>query len=199
MQSFDVSIKSSATLKRLSDADCMVFDGVTNLNYKDIIGDAEDWMSMVKNRNIAVITSQMIIIDLHQKKTSGISTWDMPSWEWDEYVTACEDESFYEQINRFLPFLSPQATKQEKLYAKYYLSGASARWMFGTTFDELPVEIERQLRKVRDKEILLSDISDTHCDGAVGHLTMVNSHNRTFLVSHYVTRKVAEAVNPLPN
>ena len=194
MRSFEVGPDSLKYLIDFLDADYMVIDGVTHADYKDIIGDAQEWMDMGKNRKLAVITSQQHIIPSHEQKISGISTWDMPSWKWDEYASACRHKEFYQQIEEFLPFISDKATEEEKLRAKYYLAGASARWMFSTTFDELPDEIENQLSKVRDKEVLMQGVAGTHYSGAVGHLTMVDSNKRIFLVSRYVARRVAETV-----
>ena len=159
MNHFQGSTKHFAYFTRKLDADFMVLDGVTSTNYKDLIGDAEEWGSKGTNRKIVVLTSQQISIPLHDFEAGAAATWSMPSWTWEEYQTACENEYFYQQVERFLPFLSPQATKQAKLTTKYNLAGNSVRLMFGTFFDDLPAEIEKQLQKVDNKENLLAGLN----------------------------------------
>ena len=159
---------------------------------QDLIGDDEEWRSNGTNRKIVVVTSQQINIPLHDLKAAGSTRWPMPSWTWDEYRTACENEDFYQQVKRFLP---EEGTKQEKLDVKYYLAGGSARWMFGLSFAELPKEINDQIVKVQNKNDLLAGLNGNTWAGAVGHLTMVNSRGKEVLVSLYVMSKVAETVD----
>ena len=141
---------------------------------------------MDDNRKSALITSAQIIIERHEKREACIVEWDMPSWNFKEYETACNDAKFYNQVEQFLPPCcsnedgNPPPTLHERLLTKYYLAGTSARWFLGTPFDVLAAEIDNQLSKVRDKTMLLSDVSSEKCDGAVGHLRMVNEDGKVF-------------------
>ena len=55
------------------DADYMVIDGVTHIDSKDIIGDAQEWMDIVKNRKLAVIISHQHIIPSHEKNIGNFN------------------------------------------------------------------------------------------------------------------------------
>lgn len=197
MKSFTVPVKKfefviSSQSNKL-DADIMIIDGVTTANYSNIMSDAFQWKLDGTDRKIALITSQQITIPLHELQQAKILTWSMPSWKWDDYFKACQNSDFYKQVEEFLP--KQEMLKEEKLAAKYYLAGASARWMFGIAFDVLKAEIDKQLAKVENKKLLLAGLSGNKCQGAVGHLTMVNSEGKTFLVSRYVMRTLAETAD----
>ena len=115
----------------------------------------------------------------------------MPSWTWENYVTACKHEDFYKQIK---PFLSQKRTytKMDKLESKFFMAGSSARWMFSFKCSELEDEIKNHLSRVINKEWILSDVSGNNCDGAVGHLRFEDRKGNVSFVSRYVLITVAK-------
>ena len=179
-------------------ADFLVVDGVKRAQYDNIASAVSSWKLIdEENRKSAIITSAQIVNQRHENSQAYIVEWSMTSWTYSEYKTACEDTDFYNQIAEFLPPSCNDESLEERLLAKHYLAGSSARWFLGTPFDVLPKEIDKQLSKVENKALLLSNISGEKCEGAVGHLRMVrmleNGDEGVFFVSRYVMRKVAES------
>ena len=93
----------AATIKDI-DADLMVVDGATNNEYGMFSSAATSWMLKgAGKRKVAFIMSASVVISSHHLFKAGIEEWHMPSWTWENYVAACDNTAFYDQIKGFLP------------------------------------------------------------------------------------------------
>ena len=185
----------AATIKDI-DADLMVVDGATNNEYGMFSSAATSWMLKgAGKRKVAFIMSASVVISSHHLFKAGIEEWHMPSWTWENYVAACDNTAFYDQIKGFLPKKKGKKKGYEKtdlLKSKFFLAGASARWMFSFLYSKLEDEIQKHLRRVTNKEWILSGVSDNNCAGAVGHLRFEDKNHNVSFVSRYVMIEVAK-------
>ena len=173
------------------DADLMVIDGITNKEYDSFSSGATSWMLDFPSKKckVAVITSGGVVIPSEKLKRAQIKEWHMPSWTWENYVAACNNDKFYKQVIKYLPEYS---SKHDRLASKFFMAGSSARWMFSFGMQDLEQEIKRQLRRVTNKEWILKDLSDDCCEGAVGHLRSEDKEKSVTFVSQYVMIEVSK-------
>jgi len=71
------------------------------------------------------------------------------------------------------------------------LAGGSARWMFGYSPAAVVADIKKQLDKVTDLKSLAAGFTGNRSSIAINHLFMTNSNGDSFLISEYVSRKLA--------
>jgi hypothetical protein len=183
----EVDLMKSAIQK--SEAAVVVVDGITKKT-DGLMGAALTWCINDRSRDVVIVTSSQIVLPGEEYQRYQMSKYSMPSWSLQQYASACGDDSFYQSVQSRL---GDEESKEEKLSNKFFVAGASARWMFSFSSDRLiNDEIPTYVRKVTDIKLLLNGMGGDLSDTAVNHLCMVNKDRKGFVVSEFAMRLLAE-------
>ena len=127
-----------------------------------------------------------------------LARFDLDSWTLDEFEKAVEQVIIDDEIlNSDIEFLgmekgnrSEKQFKQEWVNERYFISGGSARLMFGGTAEWAMCEINSALLKVGNLNDLFANVSGPRSQGDVSRLRQRIEKNYTFL-SPYVIRALS--------
>ena len=185
----------------LARANIIVVDGITNKR-KDLFGDTVRWANASPHRRAVLVTSAQIVFPGQFKADYNISTFSMPSWTFDQYRKACENDTFYNAVKwrlgwveakkRLDPTQDENDYKNELLGDKFFQAGFSARWMFSLSSSQLTKVILDYVDKVESYDQLAAGLTGTRATAAIGHLVAKDEHRNHFLVSRAVTRAVVD-------
>eukprot|EP00035_Acanthoeca_spectabilis_P017923 m.378877 g.378877 ORF g.378877 m.378877 type:complete len:748 (+) comp16708_c5_seq13:64-2307(+) len=73
---------------------------------------------------------------------------------------------------------------------KFLVSGASARWMFGMSTEDVILDCDRYIEEVHDVETIIGHRQGTANPNAINHLQIVNNNGVRSLISDYATRSL---------
>jgi hypothetical protein len=170
-------------------ADVVIVDGITKKS-DALLGAALTWCKQGDQRKVVVVSSSQIVLPVEDYDVHRMSKYSMPSWSRKQYVTACANDQFYESVKAFL---GDEDTKEERLANKFFVAGASARWMFAVTRDKLvEEEIPTYIEELDNMQALISGMNGKRSATAVNHLCMVNKDRKGFIVSEFAMRLIAE-------
>ena len=185
----------------LARANIIIVDGITNKR-KDLFGDTVRWANASPHRRAVLVTSAQIVFPGQFKADYNISTFSMPSWTFDQYRKACENDTFYNAVKwrlgwveakkRLDPTQDENDYKNELLGDKFFQAGFSARWMFSLSSSQLTKVILDYVDKVESYDQLAAGLTGTRATAAIGHLVAKDEHRNHFLVSRAVTRAVVD-------
>jgi hypothetical protein len=176
---------------RQASADIVVVDGITSKN-DELMGAALVWGEKEKElgRKVVIVSSSQFVLGGEHYKNHQMVSYSMPSWTLKQYESACSDDDFYAGVKSRL---TDGEGKMEKIANKFFIAGASARWMFAFNCDELVTEeIPKYVEKLSSMNDLLSGMSGERSATAVNHLVMVNRLGKGFIVSEFAMRLMAE-------
>jgi hypothetical protein len=142
------------------------------------------------DRKVVIVSSSQFVLGGEHYKNHQMDCYLMPSWTLKQYESACSDDDFYAGVKSRLADGDGQ---MEQIVNKFFIAGASARWMFAFNCDELVTEeIPKYVEKLSNMNDLLSGMSGKRSATAVNHLVMVNKLGKGFIVSEFAMRLVAE-------
>jgi hypothetical protein len=170
-------------------ADVVIVDGITSKNDK-LMGAALVWgeKEVELGRHVIIVSSSQFVLGEEHYKNHKMDAHSMSSWTLVHYKEACENEDFYQCI---VHHLGEGETKEEQIANKFYIAGASARWMFAFSFNTIMQEVPKWVAKVTDLNLLLNGMNGERSDSAVNHLCMV-TQKKAFIVCEYAMRLIAE-------
>jgi hypothetical protein len=186
--SFTTEACNLKVLVRNSLTSIVVVDGVTNED-KDLLGASLSWQDKMAGRRAVVVTSAQLTAPKENYAARDVVKFFMPSWSFEQYDTACMNDSFYGDISARL---GDDDTKDERLANKFFFAGASARWMFSFTPQEVRDEVHDQMRKVANMQSLLAGTSGDRARDAVNHLRLMDQKGNIFIVCEYAMRLISE-------
>jgi hypothetical protein len=177
-------------------AELIVVDGATKQNYAPLSDVLAWWMQ--KNKRFMVVG----FLQMNLVKGEDFINWQSEEivcngWKWEEYVTACIDQtthqptSFEKSIDSMLDTSDLTTDFMERLEEKYFIAGACARWMFFMNTKKALQDIGNQLQSVTNAANLLSGLDGNRSEDAVNHLVTLYGKN-SMLVSQYVARELAK-------
>ena len=180
---------------------CVVFDNAIDDN-KEIILECRNVLNAF-NR-----TTKIIAVSSTQLKQDSSIKWTTQScvvegWTLEEFIDACSDDSFYNHVKSNLLTsdfdtndMNKASLRRDIVVAKHSIAGASARWMFECTEDELldiggdVSSIEYHISRVGAEE-MMKGINGVSTQSSVNHLvTQIN--NVQMLTSRYVATSMAD-------
>jgi hypothetical protein len=189
--SFAAEMEELRSHIRHASADVVVVDGITSKT-DELMGAALVWgeKDMGPNRKVVLVSSAQLIAPSEDYDASRMGKHSMPSWTLKQYELACEDNDFYASV---ASRLADGDDKEERIANKFFIAGASARWMFAFDCDNLVNgEIPNYVDELADMASLLSGMNGKRSATAVNHLCMVDKDRNSFIVSEFAMRLVAE-------
>ena len=119
-------------------------------------------------RKVVMVSSAQLAIDGVAMRMHAIAFREVFSWKKEDYVAACLDAAFWNHVKANLGWEQPAGDqprtaadevsyKETLIDRRFFLAGASARWMFAFTTDDLRREINVVVHRVQ------------HAGNAVGH------------------------------
>ena len=187
--SFQSETQDLREFVRRSSASVIIVDGVTKKS-EDLMGACLVWRANGDDRHVVIVTSSQIVLPAEDYQSHFMSKYSMPSWTLKQYNSACDNEEFYQCVEARL---GNGESKEEQVANKFFLAGASARWMFAFDCDTLiKQEIPTYIDELENMATLLSGMSGKRSATAVNHLCMVNKDRKGFIVSEYAMRLIAE-------
>lgn len=110
----------------------------------------------VRVHNLFLVTSMQMELPFMRR----ISKITMEAWSLDDFTAAVAFDDFWETVRDNLGAVNGrQLTHDERAIVvrrKYSIAGASARWMYGTTVQDVFDDIDQHLSRVSDFDKLLS-------------------------------------------
>jgi hypothetical protein len=167
----------------------LVVDGLTNTD-KQILAAASTWYKFRINRLILVSSLQVNLriedyqaIQMKEIRSSG--------WSIEEYEAACADEEFLASIQSNLDADSEATDIKEKISAKYFIAGASVRWMFAFNTKKAVYDIKECINKTDNINVIMQGLAGNRRNIIVNHLLTVTKENASTIVSQFVARELA--------
>jgi hypothetical protein len=172
-------------------ADIVIVDGLTK-DSKDLMGAALVWSDKDSqpSRKSVIVSSSQFVAPGEDYQANGVLEFSMPSWTLRQYQSACRNNKFYKDIETRM---GPGDTAEEKITNKFFVAGASARWMFSFDYERLVTkEIPTYIAKINDAKVLVAGMGGDRSLTTVNHLCMVNKDRKGFVVSEFAMRLIAE-------
>lgn len=141
------------------------------------------------------VTSQQIFLGDPDKAVRTISFTCYP-WKMEDYEEAVKNDLFWSKLSDdIFDTVSIEKINYEDrcdlIRRKFYFAGISARWMFRTSWNDLPLIVQTYAYKVKDIESHLSSSTGDKSDDAVNHILMEWGPSKFVIVSPYATRCLA--------
>eukprot|EP00038_Savillea_parva_P005470 m.155396 g.155396 ORF g.155396 m.155396 type:complete len:662 (-) comp11721_c0_seq6:102-2087(-) len=180
-----------------------VIDKPTNPIYINICGEARVWVERdADNRLLVYCASEALTTAGEDELVHGVGGVRVSavnrvcSWSLDQHQAACAQPAFWASVKACVTGGSVYPNTPEGIQAavndKFILAGASARWMFGRTPDEVMKECDMWISKVADVNELVSRVTGTANHNTINHLRAIGSDRRPYIVSEYAMRALVE-------
>lgn len=166
---------------RNSAGNYLVVDGVTSDKVESILQSCTAWKASNPEFTFIAVTSAAVKIAVEQLEGSSIETFTVASWTFDQYVDACADESFFEEIkiNLKCPPYQDVESKEAMLLSKFECAGGSARWMFEFNYNTWERDFQAHMRGVTDYKRLFDEGGGDEARLAANHLRGVTVENQS--------------------
>eukprot|EP01118_Nematostelium_gracile_P014088 TRINITY_DN5426_c0_g1_i1.p1 TRINITY_DN5426_c0_g1~~TRINITY_DN5426_c0_g1_i1.p1 ORF type:complete len:391 (+),score=50.20 TRINITY_DN5426_c0_g1_i1:310-1482(+) len=172
----------------------LIIDGLTNdESSTTMIAHATFWERDHPSRRTIFVTSNALSVaddEMNSYEEEVIPN----GWEIEEYFEACKDQQFFLQVEKNLDADQTATNLEEKIRGKFFIAGASARWMFSKSTEEAVVDIRKHIPRTPNINDLTNSWIGDRSQLAVNHLnTIVNGVN--ILVSQFVARELAKRIH----
>jgi len=139
----------------------IVVDGVKR-EHAQLAADAREWTTVDPQlrRKVVTVSSAQLRFKSDTERTHAMIRRPVFSWAKVDYVSACADEAFWDHVKGTLGWApsaelprtaaEEEAIKGDLIRSRFFLAGASARWMFALSRDQL-------LEKIADCVDAVSD------------------------------------------
>ena len=149
----------------------VVFDGVRKATLEDWRG----FLSGLARHGVFVVFVSSEGVRMHQGDSDDLLHLDhfVSSWTMDEYVAACSSDQFWSNCCEFFETASDTDSyerRKELLEEKFYVSGQSARYMFGLESDDVRNRIATNARFMGGISALEDAARSDRSSGAVNSL-----------------------------
>jgi hypothetical protein len=162
-----------AEITNIKDSEGMILvvDGVTKSDDKQIHTSCAAWQEKLSDRRFVTVSSVAIPVASEHLNVAEIFEFVVGSWTFEQYETACSDDTFYKIVEGNLQCPEVKvAEKKDLLLSKYYYAGGSARWMFQFNFAKWFSDFTKFFNKVDDYKQLFSHIGGDETIFAVNHI-----------------------------
>ena len=191
-----------------SDADIIVVDGVTEGESQEYTRNLFYWEGYRKHRKCVQVASTQLRINKVDDKIDKILRFKLPPWTLQEYITACRDREFYNEVSCMFEDLREGAAnediaslkdedREDVIAEKFFYAGGSARWMFNFTTKQVMEEIMDESQKVDSFNTLIKGGGGDASKSTVNHLWVEypvasggGLKKSFFFVSQYVAREM---------
>ena len=149
------------------------------------------WADSAPNHRLMRISSDGVDCGLTgpERDEGRIRIFHQWSWTLAEYRCAIQNGDFYKSMGCFLDASSEGITVDEKIQAKYYLAGGSARWMLGREAEFVRQSIDSAIRRTR--------YGPSESGNSVSRLFSRFGKKRTEIVSEYAKWTMAHELGSL--
>ena len=165
------------------------------------LGECEHWARQQlagERRRLAIVSSMCA----HKSRQHSVERhfekeFYFDSWSLDELQAACDNEHILNAFNDFID-ASTSAVKAERIAAKYYYAGGSARFMFEMTTNEVVSLFKQAMHEI-------SNLSDYICkafgDQSIRNILLGSHRNQEgdrypFLISEYAAIELGTRAGP---
>eukprot|EP00027_Filamoeba_sp_ATCC50430_P001241 CAMPEP_0168542330 /NCGR_PEP_ID=MMETSP0413-20121227/1289_1 /TAXON_ID=136452 /ORGANISM="Filamoeba nolandi, Strain NC-AS-23-1" /LENGTH=532 /DNA_ID=CAMNT_0008572197 /DNA_START=156 /DNA_END=1756 /DNA_ORIENTATION=+ len=168
----------------------LVIDGVSK-DHQNVSALAAGGGQDPHNRRFILVSSLQFVWKGEELSARHMRIVYSHGWRFEEYQTACMDKTFYDTIAVNLDAeTDPNASLKDKLHAKFFFAGASARWMFYFNTKDALKLIDEALSTTHSVNDLMQGLQGNRALLSVNHLT-TSINNKSMLTSQYVTRQIA--------
>jgi hypothetical protein len=142
-------------------------------------------------------------VDLNLKAARGYQLYKVAGWTLREYQAACTNTAFYNSDKQNLHTdgftaedLDDPLQRSDIVAAKFHLSGANARWMFGCSTGDLLCDGASNSAislHIADANMcsVRAGMQGNWCDADINHLFSCTANREVTFVSHYVANGLA--------
>jgi hypothetical protein len=183
------SLKKSV-LEVLTDfnAGIVLFDGVSayTLNFVRNASFASYHLILISSEQLkALDTSKQLVTTVEHR---------VNPWNLNEYDSLCQIPLFFSSLQ---PEIMPDSSDFTSMYQKYYIAGASARWMFDEPYETLPKFVNSFIDQVDDPIELLKLNIGSGASKTVNHLLIQFRDQKKAIVSQFVAEMLAKQAKDL--
>jgi len=188
---FDIT--KIASLETTNDFQLIVIDGMTLSNKQNALSAV--WI--LRSRKFIVVSSYKFHVKLEDLQQNNAIEIQSYGWLESEYQSACNDENFYNSVLKHLDASEQDCNdKDDKITAKYYFAGHSARWMFSFHTIDVQKEITHYVNQVTNFYDLFSGNEGLRRKTSINQLVTslledINSAPIHLLISQHTTRLLA--------
>lgn len=175
-----------------TNAPLLVIDGITK-DLRSVLGQAEVWWT-----NDSASSKRLILVSCLQFSWGGEDYLRMnmleifsPGWGEHEYVQACKDAAFLTSVDAKLDADHTTTVLEERIESKFFIAGASARWMFHLDSKQATDDVKNQIRKVNNMMDVMSGLKGDRSEQAVNHVVSF-VQGEHILVSELTTRELSK-------
>ena len=147
---------------KVSDADIIVVDGVVEANAQEFSQVLFLWEGYRRHRKCVQVASTQLRLNNQDEAIMKILHYEMPPWTLQEYIAACRDGEFYNEVSCMFEGLRSGVAnedvaswtgedREDLIAEKLYYAGGSARWMFGYTTKQVERMIIEEFRRFGGK------------------------------------------------
>lgn len=178
-------------------ATIIVLDGVVGATSPELRQEASVWASNHDGHLVQVTSEGAGSTKGETLIETEMGEHTVFSWSKEQYEAALEGTTFCAEVEANLG--DGGDTIKEKMEAKFYFAGVSARWMFGFSVLQMKIDITKWMEKSWDLESMVKGLSGAASLTAVNHLLQrvpVAGHINgvCFPVSEYVANLIAAKV-----
>jgi hypothetical protein len=193
-----------------ANVDFLVFDGYqSTLQYKDCLSFL--FPPEIRQKRFGMVISSLaggIVPEDFGGLSPTIKFFEHGPWLLEHYFAACENPDFYNSVrNKFDPIDEddvigdPSSEMRVAMYRaqveeKFYFAGASARWMFANTVDDVQFQVGLYVEQVKDFDQLMKDGHGIRSSESSNHLLMRYKGTdgpETFFVSRFALKRLLHA------
>ena len=178
----------------------LVIDGfIERARSPDLIPKCEEWLNAnVQNRRLLFVASMASGESGQQRYDlmEGIEVHRQLSWKYEEYKSALSNVSLYESVQDSLDASPSAASIEEKLEAKYFYAGGSARYMLQWKTSEVMLEINRLIRSQHDIQGSTSSNTGNLSPTVTNRLFNVYGNDSRVILSKYAASRIGFILGP---
>jgi hypothetical protein len=174
-------------IAQMDEADIFVLDGLTTDSKNNLISLTLEWRSKFVKRRALIVSSCQVTF--HQQGMDLINTIFVPSWKFQDYESAINNDTFYDSVKHLFLY---DLEKSEALSEKYFFAGGSARWMFYCHTETVMKNGKNLIQQVSDLNNLIYGTQRPQSPTAVNQLLAQFSDSDAFIVSQYVSREISK-------
>jgi len=138
-------------------ASVLVLDGITQAH--NLYGDASVWLEQETSQRLIVVSSLQFTLPKEDLKEDKMEEISLSGWTKEEYMEACKDATFFNSVKSNLDADTTATEIEEQIGAKFFIAGASARWMFCLNSKEAIEDARTFLRKLPNASVLMKGLS----------------------------------------
>jgi hypothetical protein len=175
-------------------APILVIDGLTK-DATELLGYGIHWWQSGQSRRLIFVSSNQFRLPGQELLQYNLKEEFSQGWKEEEYTKACKDATLLQMVRENLDADDTTNDIDEMITAKFFIAGASARWMFFFNTELAIQDARKYMAAPSNLDNLASGFIGERSNDAVNHLiTQVDQKN--ILVSQFVARELSKKTTP---